>query len=370
MHIIFSLPCLYLLARFVAPLPWPLGWRLALGLAMLVASQYHLWARLSSGSVFSPEFPRSLILTFNWAFGAILLLAVFQLVLDMGSLVLAAVRSGSAVSPGLQYPAVGLASLLAAIGVAQASRVPPVRDLTVEIAGLPRAFDGYRMVQLTDLHISRLFPERWAKTVVGRTNALDADLIVITGDFIDGTVAARQSDVKPLGDLAAHDGVWFAPGNHEYFFGYAEWMAHLEGLGMRPLANTHTLLKRGGHNLVLAGVTDLSAPDTGDAPPDLGAALADAPSGVPVILLDHQPKNAGAAARHGVALQLSGHTHGGMIWGLDRIIALVNGGYVSRRYEVEDMTLYVSNGTALWPGFALRLGPQPEITQITLRRIG
>jgi len=367
-HLIFSVPCLYVLTRFVAPLPWPLLFKLALGAAMLVASQYHLWSRLSSGSVFAPEFPRPFVLMFNWAFGAILLLAVLQLAIDLGSLALAIVRQVATTVPAsLRYAAAGLAATLAAIGVAQAVRVPPVRDLTIEIPGLPAAFDGYRLVQLTDLHLSRLFPEGWARDVVRDTNALGADLIVVTGDFIDGTLAARQRDVAPLRDLAAPDGVWFVPGNHEYFFGYTGWMQHLAGLGLRPLVNAHTVLARDGGRLVLAGVTDLSASETGDAPPDLNAALAGAPPGAPVILLDHQPKRARDAAERGVALQLSGHTHGGMIRGLDRVVARANGGYVSGRYEIDGMSLYVNNGTALWPGFALRLGVLSELTLITLR---
>jgi len=368
LHPIFSVPCLYVLIRFVAPLPWPLSMRIVLGATMLIASQYHLWCRLSSGSVFSPEFPRPLILLFNWAFGAILLLATLLIVIDLGSLIVAVARQRATPAPlPLRYGAAGVAAILAAIGVVQAARLPLVRDLTVEIANLPPAFDGYRIVQLTDLHISRLFPQPWARAVVQRTNALDADLIVVTGDFIDGSVAARTRDVAPLRDLAARDGTWFIPGNHEYFFGYDAWMRHLASLGLRPLVNSHTVLSRGADRLVLAGVTDNSAPETGNDPPDLDAALAGAPSNVPVLLLDHQPKQAPQAARQGVALQLSGHTHGGMILGLDRIVAMANGGYVSGRYDVAGMTLYVSNGTALWPGFALRLGVPSELTRITLR---
>jgi predicted MPP superfamily phosphohydrolase len=223
------------------------------------------------------------------------------------------------------------------------------------------------VLQLTDLHISRLFPASWTQATVARANAANVDLMVVTGDFIDGSVAMRQADVEPLRGLRAPDGVYAIPGNHEYFFDYDAWMRHLSAMGMRMLPNAHTVLTRGDAGLVLAGVTDLSAPYSGHAGPNLEAALAGAPKGVPVVLLDHQPRDARRAAAAGVALQLSGHTHGGMIRGLDRIVAAANNGFVSGRYQVDGMTLYVSDGTALWPGFALRLGTRPELTRITLR---
>ncbi len=136
---------------------------------------------------------------------------------------------------------------------------------------------------------------------------------MVTGDFIDGSVAMRRDDVAPLRDLRAPDGVFAIPGNHEYFFDYPAWMRHLAGLGLTLLPNAHAVLARGEARLVLAGVTDASAPAAGEAGPDLAAALAGAPPGAPVVLLDHQPRAAKRAAARGVALQLSGHTHGGMI---------------------------------------------------------
>ncbi|WP_010219063.1 metallophosphoesterase [Sphingomonas sp. PAMC 26621] len=335
---------------------------------LLVGSQFLLWSRLSSGSPFAPEMPCGVVLAFNVAYGAILLLAVFQLAVDLARLpALLIGQGGFVVAVAVRY-AMGLAALvLAALGVAQAQRVPPVRNIDVVIPGLPAAFDGYTLVQLTDLHISRLFPARWTQAVVDRTNALHPDLIVVTGDFIDGSIAMRRADVEPLRGLRAADGIYAIPGNHEYFFEYEAWMAHFAGMGMHLLPNAHAVLTRGDGRLVIAGVTDLSARETGHPTPDLGKALAGAPAGAPIILLDHQPRMARTAAARGVALQLSGHTHGGMIVGLDRLVARGNAGFVSGRYAVEGMTLYVSNGTGLWPGFALRLGVPSELTRITLR---
>ncbi|GJD63476.1 3',5'-cyclic adenosine monophosphate phosphodiesterase CpdA [Methylobacterium frigidaeris] len=356
-----------MIARWLVPLGLPLWGKGALAMLLLLASQFHFWNRLSSGSVFAPEFPRGVVLLLNWAFGAILLLAVLQILVDLGALTAALLhRSMVTIPDGVRFGAAGLAAVLAAIGVANAVRVPPVRDVAVAIPGLPPAFEGYRLLQLTDLHLSRLFPAPWARAVVERANAAGADLIVVTGDFIDGSVAMRRDDVAPLRDLRAPDGVWAIPGNHEYFFDYPAWMRHLAGLGLKMLPNAHTVLARGEGRLVLAGVTDASAPASGEAGPDLAAALAGAPPGAPVVLLDHQPRGAKRAAARGVALQLSGHTHGGMILGLDRLVARGNNGFVSGRYDVGGMILYVGNGTGIWPGFALRLGRPAEMTRFTL----
>ena len=368
-HVLFSMPGLYVIVRFLWPLPWALSAKIAVTLLILLASQYHLYSRLSSGSVFSPEFPRSMVILFNWAFGAILLIAVFQIILDLGTLLMMLIRLQWLTIPsGLRYAIAATALVLAAVGVHQAVRVPPVKEVEFAINNLPSQFEGYKILQLTDLHISRLFDASWTRAVVTDSNALGADLIVVTGDLIDGSVANRMLDIAALGDLRAPDGVYVIPGNHEYFFDNEAWMKYFEALGMILLSNSHKLIERNGEQIVLAGVTDITAPATGFPPPDLKKALAGVPKDASIILLDHQPKNAPIAASQGVALQLSGHTHGGMILGLDRLIALANGGFVSGLYNVSGMQLYVNNGTALWPGFALRLGRPSELTLITLRR--
>ena len=367
-RLIPSLPAVYVVARVVWPSPWPLALKLGVATALLFASQCHLWSRLSSGSVFAPEFPRPVVILFNAAFGALALAASMLLVLDAVALICWVLPgSGWAVPMAWRYAAALASMMLAAVAVSQAVRVPPLKDISVAIPGLPPGFDGYTILHLSDLHISRLFPAAWARAVVARTHALGTDLIVVTGDFIDGSLASRRADVEPLRGLRARDGVWAVPGNHEYFFDHDAWMGHLAGLGIHILANAHTVLTREGSGVVLAGVTDRSAPATGHPGPDLVAALAGTPADAPIVLLDHQPANAPRAAARGVRLQLSGHTHGGMIGGLDRLVARGNGGFVSGAYQVGDMTLYVSNGTGLWPGFALRLGRPSELTRITLR---
>lgn len=368
-HLVFGLPCAYVVARFVLPLAWPAWATVAIVVFLVTGSQFHLWSRLSSGSVFSPEFPRVFVLAANVAFGTILFLALLQLAVDVAALAFSLVRGAWVTIPTFLRLLIGIVALgLAVIGVSQAARLPEVRSVDVEVPNLPGAFEGYRILQLTDLHSSRLFQAPWIDAVVTMANGLNVDLVAITGDLIDGSVEARRDDVEPLRRLKARDGVWAIPGNHEYFFGAEDWMAHVRSLGIRTLENEHAVIGRDGASFVLAGVTDLSAPETGRPGPDLARALEGAPAGSPVVLLDHQPMKARLAADAGVALQLSGHTHGGMILGFHRLLALANGGFVSGLYRAGDMALYVSNGTGIWPGFALRLGKPSEMTVIKLRK--
>jgi hypothetical protein len=231
-QLIFGLIYLLILTRFIWPLQLPLSIKIVAAVLALVALQFHRWSRLSSGSEFAPEFPRLIVVLFNWAFGAIVLLALLQLMLDVGLLAGIPIHGGIVSAPdGVRYGLAALAGVAAAIGVHQAMRIPPLKDIEVAIHGLPRQFDGYTILQLTDLHISRLFPASWARAVVERSNQLGVDLIAITGDLIDGTLEARRADIEPLRDLKAKDGVYVISGNHEYIFGYSTWMAHFAALG-------------------------------------------------------------------------------------------------------------------------------------------
>ena len=368
-NLVSGLPWLFVVVRFILPLPWPWPLEALLAVILLIGSRYHYFSRLSSGSVFSPEFPRPLVIAFNVVMGTVIFLAMFQIALDVASLTVALFTGHfPMLVPEVRYAA-GLAALcLSGFAVNRAIIVPPLKDIEIAIPGLAKEFDGYRIVQLTDLHISRLFPAAWTEAMVAKTNALGTDLIVITGDFIDGSLENRRADVEPLRRLSASDGIYAISGNHEYFFDAEAFLRHFKAMGMQLLSNSHAVIERGAAKLVVAGVPDRSAVRHGFAAPDLAAALEGAPDRAPVILLDHQPMNARTAAELGVALQLSGHTHGGMIRGMDRLLSRANNGFVSGLYEVGSMQLYVNNGTAIWPGFALRLGRPAELTRITLRR--
>ncbi|MGY8563886.1 metallophosphoesterase [Paracidovorax citrulli] len=363
---------LYVVWRLIWPLKMPVSVRGPLGLLILALALHHRIVARFAGTMASPEIPKAAIILLASGFTALLLVAVFLLVLDallLGARVLRVKRAADALRRGWLRPAAGVIALvLGVVGVQQGIAVPQTRQIDVAIEGLPAAFDGYRVLQLTDIHASRLLTGDWVAKVVAESNALTPNLVVITGDLVDGSVTARANDVRALGQLRAPDGVIAITGNHEYYGQYAQWMPAFRALGMQVLENSHTRVTRGGAVLTIAGVTDPVAARYGLPMPDLKAALAGADPEAPVILLDHRPGEARANAAQGVKLQLSGHTHGGHIVGMDQLVKRANGGYVSGRYDVDGMTLYVSNGAGLWPGFAARLGVPSEITLVTLRR--
>lgn len=362
---------LYVTLRCVRWLPLRKSLRITVAVVLLPVAEYQVFTSHFFGSLASPELPRGILIVLAWAFGGLLLLAMLVLLRDLVGLAtwVFARRLGRGILKGNKLAAaLGVAAmLLSAFGVWQAIKLPRVKTVQIAVQGLPPAFDGYRIVQLSDLHASRLLPGSWIAAVVARTNALQPDLIVITGDLEDGTPAARAADVRPLRDLHARDGVLAVPGNHEYYADYSGWMAAFRKLGLHMLENAHVLIRRDGATLALAGVTDPQSAAFGQVRPDLGAALAGIPPDVPAILLSHRPGNAVASARAGVALELAGHTHGGQIRGPDLLTKWVNHGFVSGLYQVGAMPLYVSNGTGLWNGLALRLGRPSEITRIVLR---
>lgn len=369
-YLITTVAFLFLLWRWVLPLPCHKRWKWLLAIILLLISQTRLIQKLIFGSMFAAELPRWLVIGMGWSFFVFALLMVATLLKDLLLILcfLTKQQSGQAIiRHRFTHALIALLSLgIASLGVHNAIQVPDVRSHAVTIPSLPSELEGLKVVQLTDLHISSLFPQVWTEQVVERVNALDPDLILITGDFIDGTTQDRANDVRPLSQLRARYGVYGILGNHEYYFNALDWKSHLESLGITMLYNQHQTLSIHDALLTLAGVTDESATRFHLPAPDLQAALQGAPTDVPIILLKHQPQNAQQSAQAGVDLQLSGHTHGGMVVGLDQIVKRANQGFVSGFYTVDNMQLYVSNGTALWNGFPVRLGVPPEITLFTL----
>ncbi len=252
-------------------------------------------------------------------------------------------------------------ALLSAIAFVQGHRAPEVASYEVTLPSLPRELDGRVVVALSDTHVGARLDEAWFAEQIATVQALRPDLVLLLGDIVEGHRAA-PSDLPALRALDAPLGRWFVEGNHEAHRGGGEGSALLERAGVRRLSNEWALAAPG---LVLAGVDDLTHQRRLGLPGDpLGLALADRPAAA-TILLSHTPWQAERAARAGVELMLSGHTHGGQIWPFGlltrRTYPLLAG-----RYDVDGMPVIVSRGSGTW-GPRMRLWKRGEILKVTLR---
>jgi predicted MPP superfamily phosphohydrolase len=264
--------------------------------------------------------------------------------------------------------AAGLSALgLAGVGVASAASPPGVERIRVPIRRLPPAFEGFRIVQLSDMHVGPILRRPFVEDVVARTNALKPDLVAVTGDLVDGSVEQLSDAVAPLASLVAPHGTLFTTGNHEYYMGVDPWLDHLRSLGLRVLRNERMEIRRGDAAIDVAGIDDWGARRFGGGHgPDLDRALAGRDPDRPVVLLAHQPRQVRDARRLGVDLQLSGHTHGGQIAPFGIFVSLVQPA-VKGLHWFEPTWLYVNRGTGTW-GPPMRLGNPAEITVVELTR--
>jgi len=282
----------------------------------------------------------------------------------------AAGLSGHGLDQALRGSSLGIVAVsmgLVALGWRNARSTPAVRRVEVGIADLPASLEGFRIVQLSDVHVGPTIEADWLGPVVERVNGVEADLVVITGDLVDGSVNDLARHVAPLANLNSRHGTWFVTGNHEYYSGARQWVAHLAGLGVRTLMNEHHLVRHGEGRLLLAGVPDHDAARIiPEHRPDVGRALAGAPERDATVLLAHQPRSARLAQGHGVDLQLSGHTHGGQLWPWMHLVRLQQP-MVAGLEMLGDVQVYTSRGTGYW-GPPVRLGAPSEITLLVLRR--
>lgn len=342
---ILGLAHVYIWLQIVAPLPGPWRW---IGTVLVVVLAPSMPASLFVSRRMSREAARPYLLVgylwFGLATYLLLGAAASQLAVAFGAdaQLAAAVAGGAAIATVLY-------------GLAHVARGPRVRRVSIPLANLRTT--SFTIVQLTDVHIGPMLGREFATRVVEQVNALAPDLVVITGDLVDGRLSELLPHIEPFRDVRARHGVYAVTGNHEYYWNAESWLVHLRSLGIRVLRNEH---------VTIAGAFQLAGVDDSTATEDLPRALEDRDPSLPVVLLAHHPRTIVRAAPAGVDLQLSGHTHGGQLLPLGWLARLFDP-KVAGLARFGASWLYVSEGTGYW-GPPMRVGTTQEITAITLVR--
>ena len=267
---------------------------------------------------------------------------------------------------GLNMAAVGTAVGLTAAGYVEARAQPEVVRTRLGCAGTPRTWSGMRIVQVSDLHVGPTIRREYVETLVERVNALAADVVVLTGDLVDGLVSQLATQVEPLGRIAARHGVYFVTGNHEYYHHAREWKTAFRAMGIVVLSNEHTVIDHGGVPVLLAGIEDPTSRREAaeDRREVLGRSLATCARRALRILLAHRPGDAPWATEQRFDLQLSGHMHAGQFFPLT-ILLRAFAPFVAGLYRVGDMLLYVNRGAGYW-GPPNRLGARQEVSVLEI----
>ncbi len=281
--------------------------------------------------------------------------------LQPGPLDFAQLRNSSALA------VVALSLLVSLIGLVNARRLARVVDVELPIIDLPAALAGFTIVQLSDIHAGPTIRRGYLDAIVGRVNSLDADLIAITGDIIDGSVAQLGVHVAPLSGLRSRHGTFCVTGNHEYYHGVDEWLTEWRRLGLRVLLNENAIVEHDGEHVLIGGVTDYGAEHFDAVHRSDPAAAVHSVDPVAIrILLAHQPRSAAAAATAGFDVQLSGHTHGGQFLPWNFFVPMQQP-FVAGLDRLHELWVYTSRGTGYW-GPPLRFFAPSEITRLRLVR--
>ncbi len=277
-----------------------------------------------------------------------------------------AALSVSAVSVWTAVGVVCVSGVITLWGFWNARRTAAVVVVDVPIEDLPAALHGFSIAQISDIHVGPTIKRGYLNAIVQAVNRLDADMVAVTGDLVDGSVRDLASHVAPLADLTSRHGTYFVTGNHEYYSGAHAWIVELRRLGLQVLMNEHVVLQHGTSALLVAGVADHSAhhfDPTHRSDPQ--AAMDGAPAAASIrVLLAHQPRSAAAAASAGFHLQLSGHTHGGQFWPWNFFVRFQQP-FTAGLHRWQNLWVYTSRGTGYW-GPPKRLGAPSEITHLRL----
>jgi uncharacterized protein len=343
----------FIAALVISALLMPMA-LLARGVRRQPLSDRLAWAGALAMGCFSSLFVLTLVRDAVLVVAALVSLAVPTLL----------VGSTLASDTAVAVPVLGL--LVTLWGFWNARRTAAVVTVEVPIVDLPNGLHGFTIAQISDIHVGPTIKRAYLQRIVDRVNGLQADMVAVTGDLVDGSVRELAGHVAPLAGLSSTHGTFFVTGNHEYYSGAPAWVVELRRLGVRVLMNEHVVLRHGGDALLVAGVTDFSAHHFDAAQrSDPQRALVDAPAHAATrVLLAHQPRSAEAAAHAGFHLQLSGHTHGGQFLPWNLFVRLQQP-FTAGLHRWRDLWVYTSRGTGYW-GPPKRFGAPSEITRLRL----
>jgi len=265
------------------------------------------------------------------------------------------------------FGAVALVST--ARGLWMARGTPRHERVTIYLPNLPAAFDGVRIVQVSDFHSGPYMSREQMLRVRRLIEAMKPELYFFTGDFVDALSEQMPPFVDAFENLQAPLGVYTVLGNHDYFANIQTVEAGLAAAKLPLLRNTHHVLEHRGGQLAIVGVDDLWARSRPGRGPDISTALNGLPESMVKICLSHQPNYWPEIRKHNIGLTLCGHTHGGQfgIAGTQISLARLATPYVAGLYQEEGKQLYVNRGLGVF-GIPLRIGMPPEITELTLRK--
>ena len=356
---LLALTYLYVAGRLTVGLPMRIATALPFVLVWVVPVLYWSRRRDRVASRLDDLVHQASYLSMAWVSFVLVLTLARDLLLALANLIALAPLRDWLVDAG--RAAVLLGSMLAlAVGVVSALRGPRVSRQRVPVSGLHPDLQGFRIVQISDLHVGRAIRRPYVERTVALARSLTPDLVALTGDLVDGSVRRLARDVAPLAALAESGRAFFVLGNHDCYSGATQWIEHFRSLGLRVLLNDHVRVQHAGADVLVGGVVDpayhLQRPAIANAAVS-GAAFR--------LLLAHNPKLAPLGARAGYDLQLSGHTHAGQFFPWTLAVRLVHAPHVAGLSREGSMWVYVSAGTGSW-GPPVRFGTTPEITLLEL----
>lgn len=254
--------------------------------------------------------------------------------------------------------------LMIVVGILPIIWGPKIIHRKIRVRGLPKALDGLRIAQISDLHISNSATASHLRRVFQKTSDLHADIVVLTGDIIDGNADDHTEWIQQLGTFKSKYGTYYCTGNHEYYWNIEKCLAALKKTSVKTLLNEAITISINNTAVSVAGVMDPAARMFNEEGPNWEKIKAFLPEESFKILLCHQPFLADEACQLGYQLQLSGHTHNGQFFPWNLLIRFFQK-YAKGEYRIKNMSLYVNQGTGYW-GPAVRLGTHCEISLLEI----